>query len=287
MGNLGYKSEAQKSLFVCYNDLDSYAQCLETAMHTPYPDYESIGQKRDGEYVQLNTNLLQLENEFYSTVRPKRVAISGERPLDALISKGIEYIEVRALDLNPYLPLGIDAQQIRFLDSFLVHCLLDKSPECNQTEFFEVAKNLASVVEHGRNPDLELSLESKPRKLVEWANELLENISFSSALLDGENSDLHEQSRLAQIAKVENPDLTPSGRMLKDMQEKGMSFFEFSMNQSEIQKQTLTNGELSAETAELMHKTAVDSIAKLAEIEAADAATKIGFDEYLAKWNES
>jgi len=287
MGNLGYKSEAQKSLFVCYNDLDSYAQCLEKAMHTPYPDYESIGQKRDGEYIQLNTNLLQLENEFYSTVRPKRVAISGERPLDALTSKGIEYIEVRALDLNPYLPLGIDAQQIRFLDSFLVHCLLDESPECHQTEFFEVAKNLASVVEHGRNPDLELSLDSKPRKLVQWANELLEDISFSSALLDGENSDLHELSRLAQIAKVENPDLTPSGRMLKDMQEQGMSFFEFSMNQSKIQKQTLTNGELGTETVEIMHKTAADSIAKLAEIEAADAATKISFDKFLAKWNQS
>lgn len=287
MGNLGYKSEAQKSLFVCYNELDSYAECLDKAMHTSYPEYESIGQKRDGEYLQLNTNLLQLENEFYSTIRPKRVVQAGERPLDALTTKGIEYIEVRALDLNPYLPLGIDAEQIRFLDSFLLHCLLDESPDCNQTEFFEVAENIAAVVERGRNPDLELSLESQPRKLVDWANELMEKISFSSALLDGENSDLHEQARLAQIAKIDNPDLTPSGMMLKDMKEESLSFFKFSMKQSEIQKQTLSSGGLSPETVELMKKTAAESFADLAEIEAADAASKISFDEFLANWNES
>lgn len=284
MGNLGYKSEAQKSLFVCYNELDAYAECLEKAMHTPYPDYETIGQKRDGEYLQLNTNLLQLENEFYSTIRPKRVAQPGERPLDALTTKGIEYIEVRALDLNPYLPLGIDAEQIRFLDSFLLHCLLDESPECNQTEFFEVAQNIATVVEHGRNPDLELSLESKPRKLVEWAHELMENISFSSALLDGEESDLHEKSRLTQIAKIDNPDLTPSGMMIKEMKEKNLSFFTFSMKQAEIHKKTFSEGGLSPETAELLKSTAAISIADQIEVEAAD---EVDFDEFLADWNGS
>tara|TARA_B100000780_G_scaffold107298_1_gene75078 strand:- start:2706 stop:4283 length:1578 start_codon:yes stop_codon:yes gene_type:complete len=284
MGKLGYKSEAQKSLFVCYNELDAYAECLEKAMHTPYPDYETIGQKRDGEYLQLNTNLLQLENEFYSTIRPKRVAQPGERPLDALTTKGIEYIEVRALDLNPYLPLGIDAEQIRFLDSFLLHCLLDESPECNQTEFFEVAQNIATVVEHGRNPDLELSLESKPRKLVEWAHELMENISFSSALLDGEESDLHEKSRLTQIAKIDNPDLTPSGMMIKEMKEKNLSFFTFSMKQAGIHKKTFSEGGLSPETTELLKNTAAISIADQIEVEAAD---EVDFDEFLADWNGS
>lgn len=284
MGNLGYKSEAQKSLFVCYNELDAYAECLEQAMGTPYADYELIGQKKDGQYLQLNTNLLQLENEFYSTIRPKRVAKSEERPIDALMSKGIEYIEVRALDLNPYLPLGIDAQQIRFLDSFLLHCLLDESPACNQDEFFEVANNISKVVEHGRNPELELNLESKPKRLVDWAEELLDGIANSTALLDGEDSSLHEQSRLAQIAKIKNPDLTPSGRMLKEMQTEKKSFFKFSMEQSEIQKSVLSEEKLSTETVQMMETTAADSIVKQAEIEAADT---IDFDEYLARWNET
>lgn len=284
MGNLGYKSEAQKSLFVCYNELDAYAECLEVAMKTPYPEYEAIGQKRDGEYLQLNTNLLQLENEFYSTIRPKRVAKSEERPIDALMSKGIEYIEVRALDLNPYLPLGIDAQQIRFLDSFLLHCLLDESPACNKEEFFEVADNISKVVEHGRNPDLKLNLESKPKLLKEWASELLEEMASSAALLDGHDSDLHEQARLAQIAKVKDPDLTPSGQMLKEMRAEKKSFFKFSMEQSKVQKAALSDVKLNAETTAMMESTAAESTIKQAEIEAGD---KIDFDEYLARWNEA
>jgi glutamate--cysteine ligase len=284
MGNLGYKSDAQKSLFVCYNELDSYAKCLADAMHTPFPEYETLGQKRDGEYLQLNTNLLQLENEFYSTIRPKRVVQSGERPLAALTSKGIEYIEVRLLDLNPYLPLGIDAQQVRFLDAFLLHCLLDESPHCDEAEFFEVSKNLAKVVENGRNPDLELSMGSKPVKLVDWAQELLDGVAFSAALLDGDDSNLHEESRLAQLAKVKDPSLTPSGMMLADMQKDHQSFFKFSMQQSEIQQKALRNGGISEQANELLKQTAKDSIAEQKAIEAADT---IGFDEYLRLWNET
>ena len=284
MGNLGYKSDAQKSLFVCYNELDSYAECLAEAMNTSYPAYETLGQKKNGEYLQLNTNLLQLENEFYSTIRPKRVVSSGERPLAALTSKGIEYVEVRLLDLNPYLPLGIDAQQVRFLDAFLLHCLLDESPHCNEREFFEISHNIAKVVENGRDPNLELSMESKPRKLVDWANELLEGVAFSSALLDEEGSTLHEESRLAQLAKLKNPSLTPSGMMLADMQKNGQSFFKFSMHQSELQRKFLSEGGISAEAVERLKQTAKDSIAEQAAIEAADT---IDFDEYLKRWNQT
>jgi glutamate--cysteine ligase len=284
MGNLGYKSDAQKSLFVCYNELDSYAQCLDNAMHTPYAEYETLGQKRDGEYLQLNTNLLQLENEFYSTIRPKRVVQSGERPLAALTSKGIEYVEVRLLDLNPYLPLGIDAQQVRFLDAFLLHCLLDESPHCDESEFFEVSQNIAKVVENGRDPNLELRLKSKPIKLVDWAQELLDGVAFSAALLDGDESNLHEASRLAQLAKVEDPNLTPSGMMLADMQKNHQSFFKFSMHQSALQQSFLKEGGITEQATELLKQTAKESIAEQQAIEAADT---MDFDEYLRRWNET
>lgn len=284
MGNLGYKSDAQKSLFVCYNELDSYAECLDNAMHTPYPEYESIGQKRNGEYLQLNTNLLQLENEFYSTIRPKRVVESGERPLAALTSKGIEYVEVRLLDLNPYLPLGIDSQQVRFLDAFLLHCLLDESPHCDESEFFEVSQNIAKVVEKGRDPELELYKASMPVKLVDWAQEILNGVAFSAALLDGDESDLHEQSRLAQLAKLRDPELTPSGMMLADMQKNKQSFFKFSMHQSAVQQKLLSEGGISPEAKKLLQQTALDSIAEQAAIEAADT---MDFDEYLKRWNET
>src|SRR2546425_1247774 len=81
MGRLGYLSDAQDKLLVSYNNLESYTASLYDVLTRPYPPYERIG-IRDGAdgYRQLATSLLQIENEFYSTIRPKRVIRPGERP---------------------------------------------------------------------------------------------------------------------------------------------------------------------------------------------------------------
>ena len=233
MGNLGYKSEAQQSLFVCYNDLETYVECLDKAIKTPFPEYVELGHAKDGEYQQINTNLLQLENEFYSTVRPKRNVEDGEKPLEALTNRGIEYIEVRALDLDPYSPMGISREQVHFLDSFLLHCLLAESPDCNKDEFFEVANNLNLVVNRGREPNLLLSNEGKKRKLKDWSMELINDIKHSACILDNVNqSSEYSLSVSRQEEKIDNPTLTPSGRMLDQMKNENLSFFEFSMEYS-------------------------------------------------------
>jgi glutamate--cysteine ligase len=285
MGDLGYSSNAQKSLFVCYNELETYAECLHRAMHTPYPDYEEIGHKKDGEYLQINTGLLQLENEFYSTIRPKRTAKPGQRPLDALTSDGIEYVEVRALDLNPFLPLGIDEQQICFLDSFLLYCLLSDSPECNEQEYFEVKENIASVIEYGRDPDLNLLLEGKKISLGEWAGELVRDINHSAVLLDrAHENKKYSDSVSAQMGKVENSDLTPSGQVLKTMHDEKLSFYHLAMEQSEKHKNYFLDTDLKGDTKSLMQETSTESLKKQTEIEAAD---EISFDEFLQKWNAS
>jgi len=284
MGNLGYKSEAQKSLFVCYNELDAYVDCLDQAMHTPYPEYEAIGWMKEGQYLQMNTNLLQLENEFYSTIRPKRNVKNGERPLEALTNRGIEYVEVRALDLNPYAPLGIDAEQIRFFDTFLLHCLLAESPQCNEREFFEVASNLARVVEQGRDPALILQLESAPKAMREWAQELFDDLTHSASMLDqiheGSN---YEMSLNKQLEKIDHPELTPSGRILGEMQEQQLSFFECSMRQSRIHRDYLVGNSLDADTLDHLQDTSAQSLVKQQQIEAADT---ISFDDFLKQWNE-
>jgi glutamate--cysteine ligase len=283
MGDLGYNSEAQKSLFVCYNELDSYVDCLRRAMSTTYPDYENIGQMKNGDYLQMNTSLLQLENEFYSTIRPKRVGKAGQRPLDALVEDGIEYIEVRALDLNPFLPLGIDATQIQFLDTFLLHCLLSESPECHEQEFAEVSENLAAVVERGRDANLSLVRDGKPIKLKQWANELLIDLEHSAALFDepqGGNSYLNSLN--AQQAKVDNPELTPSGQILKQMGEGQQSFFDFAMAQSKKHKRFFLDSKLDSSTINHMVETSKTSLIRQQEIEAADS---LEFDKFLEQWN--
>jgi glutamate--cysteine ligase len=133
MSDLGYQSNAQAGLTPCYNDLASYTDSLRKAVATPYAPYVEVGTHKDGEWVQLNTNILQIENEYYSNIRPKRVTYTGERPIQALMARGIQYVEVRCLDINPFLPMGIDLTESRFLDAFLLYCALNDSPLLTNT----------------------------------------------------------------------------------------------------------------------------------------------------------
>src|SRR5205814_5438692 len=115
MGRLGYQSDAQGSLSVSYNDLEHYTASLYEALTVPSRPYEKIGIRNGDDYKQLNATLLQIENEFYSTIRPKRRIQRGERPLHALRERGVEYVEVRLMDLDPFVPIGITEATCRFL----------------------------------------------------------------------------------------------------------------------------------------------------------------------------
>jgi len=151
MGRLGYQSDAQASLRVSYNGLQGYADSLHEALTKPYPAYEAIGLRSlGGDYNQLGTSLLQIENEFYGTIRPKRTVHSGERPLHALRERGVEYVEVRLMDLDPFVPVGITAQTMRLLDVFLLHCLLTDSPPDTPEEIAVLKHNQQLTAERGR-----------------------------------------------------------------------------------------------------------------------------------------
>ena len=106
MSDLGYRNKNQSSVNPSVNSLDHYVRDLHNAITTPNAEYERIGVKVDGEYRQLNANLLQIENEYYAFIRPKRVARSGERPTKALRRAGVEYVEVRALDVSAFDPVA-------------------------------------------------------------------------------------------------------------------------------------------------------------------------------------
>ena len=151
MSDLGYQSNAQAGLTPCYNDLASYTDSLRKAVATPYAPYVEIGTHKDGEWVQLNTNILQIENEYYSNIRPKRVTYTGERPIQALVARGIQYIEVRCLDINPFLPMGIDLPESRFLDAFLLYCALNDSPLFDQQRVRQCHRQLPQRGQ-GRSP---------------------------------------------------------------------------------------------------------------------------------------
>ena len=128
MSDLGYQNKAQSQLKLCYNDLDTFLGRLYDAVTQPWPDYQKLGTHRNGEWIQLNTNVLQIENEYYSSIRPKRATGRCERPITALAERGVQYVEVRCLDINPESPVGIDADTSRFVDAFLLFCAASDSP---------------------------------------------------------------------------------------------------------------------------------------------------------------
>src|SRR3954469_24510782 len=234
MGRLGYQSEAQASLAVSYNGLDGYAASLHEALTKPYAAYEAVGiMNPGGEYNQLATSLLQIENEFYGTIRPKRVIRPGERPLHALRERGVEYVEVRLLDLNPFVPIGITAQTIRFLDTFLLHCLLSDSPPDMPQEIAALGRNQHKTAAFGREPGLKLERDGGEATLADWGAELLAAFAPIAAGLDEahQSTDYSDALRAAR-ALLDEPDLLPSARVLAVMeQDFGNSFTAFTRAQ--------------------------------------------------------
>src|SRR5712692_4895709 len=284
MGRLGYLSEAQDSLAVSYNSIESYTACLHDVLTKPYPPYEAIG-VRDGEgnYRQLATSLLQIENEFYSAIRPKRVIRPGERPLHALRERGVEYVEVRAMDLDPLSPIGITADTIRFLDIFLLHCLLTESPPDSRQEIEAIGRNKLRAAARGREPGLRLDRDGRMVELREWGAEVLAGCAPIAAALDSAHGGAVYRGALAAAAKgVDDPASLPSARVLAEMRESyGSSYARFGLARSLEHAKTLRSEPLPAEVEARFARLAEESIRKQKEIEAAD---RVDFETYRQKY---
>jgi glutamate--cysteine ligase len=220
MGRLGYQSDAQASLAVSYNGLRSYGESLQDALTRPYAPYEAIGIRNPGgDYNQLATSLLQIENEFYGTIRPKRVIFPGERPLHALRERGVEYVEVRCMDLDPFVPVGIEPATMRFIDMFLLHCLLTDSPPDTPQEIAELGHNQQRVAARGREPGLMLQRDGGEVGLVEWGVQIVEQIEPLADALDAALGGRHYRDALrAAQAGLGDPHSLPSARVLATMQ---------------------------------------------------------------------
>lgn len=285
MSDLGYQNNAQAGLQPCYDSLESYLDSLRRAVSTPYPAYEAIGTRRDGEWIQLNTNVLQIENEFYSSIRPKRVAGPGERPLHALGERGVQYVEVRCLDIDPFLPLGLDLSTARFLDTFLLYCALEDSPAMVDGECGECTANFALTVKQGRRPDLQLQQHGKARTLQAWGLELLEGLAPCAALLDAaQGGEAHRQALQGQRARLLDSGLTPSARVLQTMRDEGLSFLEFARRQSLRHAADFRQRPLDAVAEQSFDASVRDSLASQQQLEQQQQGS---FADYVAAFMAS
>jgi glutamate--cysteine ligase len=283
MSDLGYRNRNQAGLSVSVNSLDEYVRDLSRAITTPHEPYEKLGVNVDGEWRQLNANILQIENEYYSFIRPKRVARSGERPTKALLRAGVEYVEVRALDVSAFDPVGVNQNKLRFLEMFLALCLMKESDPLGNSESDALDANHVIVARRGREPGLTLQREGRGVPMLSWARELLDSMQGIAEVFDsGDQARPYSAALAVQAAKVEDVSRTPSARMLRELESTGESFFDLALRMSRLHKEYFLalyqpNVQRQAEFA----AAAEESLRAQKAIEAADG---MSFEQYLSQY---
>jgi glutamate--cysteine ligase len=283
MSDLGYSNQNQSRINISLNSLTEYVRDLGNAIETPEPSYEEIGVKVDGEYRQLNTNLLQIENEYYSSVRPKRVAVSGERPTAALKRGGIEYVEVRSMDINLFDPCGVNQNAMRFMEALLIYCLLEDSPKLGDEELGEVMSNQTGTAKFGRDPEFRLICNGQSISVREWAKEILDGVLAVAAELDRhDEKDSYTEAVRVMHTLVDEPDATPSARIITELQDANTGFFSFALEMARSHRDYFASiAQPDAAASERFSKEARESLQRQKDIEAADT---LSLDEYLRQY---
>lgn len=290
MSDLGYTSSEQSALRICYNNLNDYVDGVQDAIKLKSEKFVDIGVKVDGKYQQLNNNVLQIENELYAPIRPKQIAKSGEKPSEALRERGVEYIEVRALDVNPFSDTGISIEQIHFLDVFITYCAFIDNNEldCNSQQHHE--KNMDDVVMRGRDPELLLSDancqgEVTLKTIPQWGNELFDEMEQVAKLLDSAyKTDNYSQSIIRERGKINDSRLTPSAKVLNIIVDEGASLSQYSLNIAAKYRQEALERDYQFYSQQFFTEEAKASHKSQASIEAED---KVDFDDFLADYFNS
>ncbi|OOZ41604.1 glutamate--cysteine ligase [Solemya elarraichensis gill symbiont] len=281
MSDIGYQNQKEEIVGVKanYDSLESYIDSLANAISTPAEPWKEIGLRdQNGEYLQLNTNILQIENEYYSTVRPKQPLQNMEMPTVALKQRGIRYVELRSLDVNAFDPLGINESQLRFLQTFFLFCLLHESPVISPCERHEIDKNLLITSRNGRDSDCMLQRNEKETPLREWGMALLDAMRPVAALADSEDEGLFTAALEKQVDRMLDAELTPSARMLAEMREYSESFYAFAHAKSHEHYLSFEEQKLDEARAAAFEQETADSLRRQLELE---MAKQENFDHFL------
>jgi len=280
LSDLGYTNNAQAELRIGFNTLEQYLEGLRSAIRTPSHEFAKLGIRDGDSYRQLNTNVLQIENELYAPIRPKRNAQSGEKPTEALDRAGVEYIEVRSLDVNPYSPVGIEQDQIHFLDLFVSWCALSPSDPMTDAELNCWRENWNKIVIEGRKPGLLLTTgcDGHQRTQAEWGLHVMAELKQLAVVMDravGDNR--YEAVCDKMMACFDNPDLTLSGRLLADIIAQG-GIGNVGLGLASAHKTALSGDDYRVHSDVEFLQEAAASLARQKDVEASDT---LSFEAFL------
>jgi glutamate--cysteine ligase len=192
-----------------------------------------------GEYRQLNANVLQIENEYYSSVRPKQPLQGLEKPTVALRKRGVGYVELRSLDNNPFVPLGVAEDQLRFLELLMLHSLMQTERLFTPNERLEIDNNLLLVAHYGRDDQLRLQRGGRTVAMKDWAREILESMEPIAEALESAGKQGYRQALKEQVERANGLREPLSARMLREMNENREDFVAFTLRLSRQHQQWL------------------------------------------------
>jgi len=137
-GPLGYQlpERATTALAGVWSDLPAYTEGIRHA---------------------IATGLLAGEREFYAPMRPKTAEGGG---LDSLQRRGVEYLEIRVLDLDPFAPEGVGLATLLFLEALVAAATLlpDVPLTAAELEEEERLNTLATMCSRSHGPGVREAL---------------------------------------------------------------------------------------------------------------------------------
>lgn len=281
-GQFGYQNSAQKQLGIHYNNLSGYLDGLQKAVKTPYAPFSRLGLNDEhGEPIQINDHVLQIENEYYSLVRPKQVPQAGETPSQALQNRGVGYVELRAVDVNPYNPIGIDENTAAFLEVLALHCLVQDSPDLLDPEQEQIERNQAEVVNRGRAPNATIVDAAGKHPIEDWARAQVMKMQPWADLLDiSYNTKMYSAALAVMLGRIDEVDETLSAQVIVDTLEHGGTW-SFGSVMALQHAATYEQHKLSPDTLAYFDGLAGQSLQQQQQLE---QDTSISFEQYLANY---
>ncbi|MCS5422092.1 MULTISPECIES: bifunctional glutamate--cysteine ligase GshA/glutathione synthetase GshB [Psychrilyobacter] len=165
------------------------------------------------------------EKEYYSPIRLK--AKDNTNLLKSIEEDGIEYLEVRLLDLNPMIKTGISIDQLYFVHLFLLFCLFTDEDSLTEKEIWEGNKNHELVAHYGRKTDLELFNQGEFKFLKDLGLDIISKME--KIVEDLGISDLNYINTLREaVESFYDTDLLISSKIESGIREEG--FIDFNLN---------------------------------------------------------
>jgi len=280
MSHFGYQNTSQSNIEVSLNSMSEYVNDLFLLTNTKSSKYENSNLEDLSDLPQLNDNQLQIEDEYYSMIRPKSSVASDIRPISKLINHGVDYIELRSVDIDPFSPIGIEESTLYFLEAFVLYSAFSSSPKFTRDDYQVFKKNNHTVSTMGRMKDICLQKDKEQILLKDWASNILEEMDPFFDILS-----ISQEWRREYFNSIQEPENTISGKFLRTILDSSERLDDFSLRISEKNKNDFLF--LSKEDNKSWESFRNESRISLQKQKELENETQIDFNKFLEEYFDS